>query len=125
MQEMMMVQTFAILLITIISSISAERILVLFCHTGPSHFYSFYQLFDLFAKRGHNVTVLTYNHVENHHKNYNELLLSGLSAINSSIKYEHMVSRMGHCDPNKESNRYGCTLHIHSGHLIAASSQCT
>lgn len=106
----MMVQTFAILLIIIISSINAERILVLFCHTGPSHFYSFYPLFDSLAERGHNVTVLTYNHVKDHHKNYNELLLSGMPAINSSIKYEHMVSRIGHCESNKESNRYGCTL---------------
>lgn len=105
-----MVQTFAILLITIILSFSGERILVLFCHTGSSHFYSFYPLFDWLAKRGHNVSVLTYNHVENHHKNYNELLLSGMPTINSSIKYEHMVSRIEHCDSNKESNRYSCTF---------------
>lgn len=91
---MIIVQTLTILLISSTLLTSAERILVLFYHPGPSHFYTFYPLFNALAERGHNVTVLAYNHVKNHHKNYNELLLDGMPLLNSSIKYEDMVSKV-------------------------------
>lgn len=79
-------------IIGLINLIDCERILVLFYHPGPSHFHSFYPLFNELAVRGHNVTVLSYNHVENAHKNYNELLLSEMPVINASITYDTMVS---------------------------------
>lgn len=74
------------------SFVNCSRILVLFYHPGPSHFYSFYPLFNELAERGHNVTVLSYNHVENAHNNYNELLLSEMPVLNASITYDMMVS---------------------------------
>ena len=72
--------------------VSCGRILVLFYHPGPSHFHSYYPLFNELAERGHNVTVLSYQHVNGAHKNYNELLLSEMPIINGSITYETMVS---------------------------------
>lgn len=74
------------------SFVNCGRILVLFYHPGPSHFYSYYPLFNELAERGHNVTVLTYTHVKDPHKNYNELLLSEMPVINASITYDMMVS---------------------------------
>lgn len=71
---------------------TCSRILVLFYHHGPSHFYSFYPLFNELAVRGHNVTVLTYSHVKNPHKNYNELLLTELPVLNGTIVYDSMVN---------------------------------
>lgn len=71
--------------------VACSRILVLFYHPGPSHFHSFYPLFDELAKRGHEVTVLSYSHVDNAHENYNELLLDGMPVINASLTYETMV----------------------------------
>lgn len=73
------------------SFVSCGRILVLFYHPGPSHFHSFYPLFNELAERGHNITVLTYTHVKDTHKNYNELLLSQMPVINASITYDMMV----------------------------------
>lgn len=83
-----------LIIIVLISSsfVACDRILVLFYHPGPSHFHSFYPLFNELAERGHNVTVLTYTHVENTNPNYNELLLNEMPIINSSITYETMVS---------------------------------
>lgn len=75
-----------------VSLVSSSRILVLFYHPGPSHFQSFYPLFNELAERGHNVTVLTYTHVKDAHKNYHELLLSEIPVINASITYDNMVS---------------------------------
>lgn len=74
-----------------VSLVTSSRILVLFYHHGPSHFFSFYPLFDELAQRGHNVTVVTYAHVENTHKNYNELLLGDMPLINASITYDSLV----------------------------------
>lgn len=71
--------------------VACGRILVLFYHPGPSHFHSFYPLFNELAERGHKVTVLSYSHVENTHENYNELLLSGMDVINGTWTYETMV----------------------------------
>lgn len=71
--------------------VACKRILVLFYHPGPSHFHSFYPLFNELAERGHSVTVLSYSHVDNPHENYNELLLSGMPVINASLTYETMV----------------------------------
>lgn len=73
------------------SFVTCGRVLVLFYHPGPSHFNSFYPLFNELAERGHNVTVLTYTHVKDAHKNYNELLLSEMPIINGSITYDMMV----------------------------------
>ncbi|XP_031623771.1 UDP-glucuronosyltransferase 2C1-like [Contarinia nasturtii] len=73
------------------SFVSCERILVLFYHPGPSHFYSLYPLFNELAIRGHNVTVLTYTHVKDAHQNYNELLLTEMPVINGSITYDTML----------------------------------
>lgn len=75
-----------------VSFVSCSRILVLFYHPGPSHFHSFYPLFNELAERGHNVTVLTYTHVKDTHKNYNELLFTEMPVINASITYDSMVS---------------------------------
>lgn len=88
------IQAFTIILHILMFStqlINAERILVLFYHPGQSHFYSFYPLFNKLAERGHNVTVLAYNHVKNHHSNYNELILDGMPVVVSSINYETLV----------------------------------
>lgn len=74
------------------SFVNCSRILVLFYHPGPSHFHSYYPLFNELAERGHNVTVLTYTHVKGAHKNYNEFLLSEMPIINASITYDMMVS---------------------------------
>lgn len=70
---------------------NCSRILVLFYHHGPSHFYSFYPLFNELAERGHNVTVMSYIHVYNPHKNYNELLLTELPELNGTLTYDTMV----------------------------------
>lgn len=75
-----------------VTLMTCSRILVLFYHHGPSHFYSFYPLFNELAERGHNITVLSYIHVENPHKNYNELLLTGLPCINGTLTYDMMVN---------------------------------
>lgn len=86
-------QTLAVLLLMICTSfVACERILVLFYHPGPSHFSPYYPLFNALAERGHNLTVLTYSHVQNPHKNYNELLMDGMNEINSSVNYETMVN---------------------------------
>lgn len=82
---------FAICLINV-PLVTCSRILVLFYHPGPSHFHSFYPLFNELAERGHNVTVVTYTHVEDTHPNYNELLLSDIPVINASLTYDSMVS---------------------------------
>lgn len=71
---------------------SSERILVLFIHPGPSHFYSFYPLLNTLAERGHKVTVLSYMSVKSPHKNYDQLVLDGMPIVNSSITYEEMVN---------------------------------
>lgn len=89
---MNIIQTIIILLTFSTLTISAERILVLMSHPGSSHFYSFYPLFNALAERGHNVTVLSYNHVKNHHKNYNELVLEGMPLLN--IDFDTMVSNV-------------------------------
>lgn len=78
-------------LLTCTSFTTSERILALFYHPGPSHFFSFYPLFDALAERGHHVTALTYTSVKNHHKNYNELILEGIPVVNNSITYDEMV----------------------------------
>lgn len=75
-----------------VTLVTCSRILVLFYHHGPSHFYSFYPLFNELAVRGHNVTVLSYSHVQNPHKNYNELLLTEMPVLNGTIPYDSMVS---------------------------------
>lgn len=75
-----------------VALVNCSRILVLFYHHGPSHFNSFLPLFDELAERGHNVTVLTYTHVEDAHKNYNEILLEGLPSMNGLVTYQDMVS---------------------------------
>lgn len=75
-----------------VTLVTCSRVLVLFYHHGPSHFYSFYPLFNELAERGHNVTVLTYSHVENSHKNYNEFLLTEMPVINGTIPYDAMVN---------------------------------
>lgn len=85
-------QTVLLLLIAAMSSVDGYRILVLFYHPGPSHFSAFYPLFNALAMRGHEVTVLTYSHAKYSHPNYHELLLDGMSEINSSINYDTMVS---------------------------------
>lgn len=77
-----------------VTLVTCSRILVLFYHHGPSHFYSFYPLFNELAVRGHNVTVLTYSHVNNPHKNYNELLLTELPVLNGTLTYDNMVSNL-------------------------------
>lgn len=74
-----------------VSLVSCSRILVLFYHHGASHFYSYYPLFDELAKRGHNVTVVSYAHVKNTHQNYNEILLGDMPLINATITYDTMV----------------------------------
>lgn len=75
-----------------VSLVTGSRILVLFYHPGASHFYSYYPLFNELAHRGHNVTVVTYSHIQNPHQNYNEILLDGMSVINASINYDSMVN---------------------------------
>lgn len=75
-----------------VSLVTCSRILVLFYHHGPSHFYSFYPLFNELAVRGHNVTVMSYIHVNNPHKNYNELLLTELPVFNGTLTYDNMVN---------------------------------
>lgn len=72
--------------------VNCARILVLFYHPGPSHFHSYYPLFNELAERGHNVTVLSYNEVKDPHENYNQLLLSEMNILNASITYDTMVS---------------------------------
>lgn len=37
------------------------------------------------------MTVLTYSHVQNPHKNYNELLLTEMSTINGTLEFDNMV----------------------------------
>lgn len=77
-----------------VTLVTCSRILVLFYHHGPSHFYSFYPLFNELAVRGHNVTVLTYSHVNNPHKNYNELLLTEMPVLNGTLSYDNMVCKI-------------------------------
>lgn len=72
--------------------VDCARILVLFYHPGPSHFHSYYPLFNELAERGHNVTVLSYNEVKDAHENYNQLILSEMPILNASITYDTMVS---------------------------------
>lgn len=72
--------------------VDCSRILVLFYHPGPSHFHSFYPLFNELAERGHHVTVLSYNQVKDTHENYTELILSEMPLLNASITYDMMVS---------------------------------
>lgn len=86
--------TLLLFAITAISLIDGKRILVLFYHPGPTHFSAFYPLFNTLAERGHNVTVLSYVHVDRPHKNYNEFLLPGMFDMNSSISYDTMVTYM-------------------------------
>lgn len=83
-----------LLAISLINStfVESSRILVLFYHPGPSHFYSFYPLFNELAERGHNITVLSYNHVKDVHENYNELILKEMNVINATFSYNDMVN---------------------------------
>lgn len=74
-----------------VTLVTCSRILVLFYHHGPSHFYSFYPLFNELAERGHNVTVMSYIHVNNPHTNYNELLLTEMPELNGTLTYDSMV----------------------------------
>lgn len=82
---------FLILVGVNVSLVTSSRILVLFYHHGPSHFHSFYPLFNELAERGHNVTVMSYIHVNNPHKNYNELLLTEMPELNGTLTYDGMV----------------------------------
>lgn len=49
------------------------------------------KFFAELAERGHNVTVMSYIHVNNPHKNYNELLLTELPELNGTLTYDTMV----------------------------------
>lgn len=72
--------------------VDCARVLVLFYHPGPSHFHSYYPLFNELAVRGHSVTVLSYNEVKDPHENYNQLILNEMSILNASLTYDTMVS---------------------------------
>lgn len=114
---MMAIRILFALIVINISYAAGGRILVLFYHPGPSHFYSFYPLFNELAVRGHNVTVLSYTHAKNAHQNYHELLLSELPVINASLTYDEMVRMYTNFVGKKNSSS------IFSCHWIEASTQ--
>lgn len=114
----------SLLVISLISSafVESSRILVLFYHPGPSHFYSLYPLFNELAERGHNITVLSYSHVKEPHKNYNELLLSEMNVLNASFTFDDMVSEISAII---NVRNYCKSTFIFSYHLTVIFSQCT
>lgn len=94
------------------SLVHCGRILVLFYHPGPSHFHSFYPLFNELAERGHHLTVLSYNQVKNTHNNYNELLLTEMPVINASMTYDTMVSKKVYQMKKKKCKVIDCVLFL-------------
>lgn len=75
-----------------LGSANGARILGLFIHPGPSHFYSFYPVMNALAEKGHEVTSWSYFKVKNPHPNYHELIIEGTPVINSSIEFDVIVS---------------------------------
>lgn len=64
---------------------NGARILGLFIHPGPSHFYSFYPVMETLALNGHDVTTLSYFKVNDAPSNYQQLVIDGMPVINSSL----------------------------------------
>lgn len=63
-----------------------QRILGIFIHPGGSHYHTFYPIMNGLAKRGHNVTVLSYfNAPASVSHNYHERRFDGLPVINASM----------------------------------------
>lgn len=79
------------LLLLIITIAHGARILGIFIHPGPSHFYSFYPVMNALAEKGHDVTSWSYFKVKNPHRNYHEIILEGTPIINSSMSLDVLV----------------------------------
>lgn len=89
---MLSLPKFLLLLQAIAVSVNGHKILGLFIHPGPSHFYTFYPIMNALAEKGHDVTVLSYSRVKDPHPNYHQLIIGGSEVINSSLGLDMMVS---------------------------------
>ncbi|XP_055919830.1 UDP-glycosyltransferase UGT5 [Eupeodes corollae] len=70
-----------------------SNILGLFPHFGYSHFKVYSPILRELAKRGHNVTAVTYIKTPEPHPNYHELLLEGKSGVDVLSLEDHVPSR--------------------------------